>query len=238
MSRRTHKPKPNPDATTDAEPQQANPGPDPLCPIPRPDDIAAPLTIEEEDYYSLLVAIAESNADEKKPAAPKTRVEFSALPIRARGVRLLFDYFAGVAPSKCLKRSGLTWGDLSICRLASPEFDAIYRFCFRQTGERLTAKALSAIEEALDGRDIGSAAASSARFLLERLRRDEFGDPRYKYLQAQQAGSGGGGITYNINILNTAAPAIKPEIGQTSAPGARSLCGDCVELPTDEAKTT
>lgn len=207
------------------------------CPIERPADPGAELSTDEEDAFALLISIAESNQSEedaKRKPPPKSRVEFSRLAVRARGVRFLLDYFAGVPPSKSLRALGLSWGDLTICRLSSPDFDRVYHFCRYQMGERLQDKALQAIEEALDGRDIGSAAASSARFILERLARGDYADPRYRLLKGQQAAGGnGGGIAYHINIINTAAPV---KIGQTSAPCGRSLCGECVDIPAEAVK--
>lgn len=214
------------------------------CPIERPADPGAELSTDEEEAFALLLSIAESNQSEedaKRKPPPKSRVEFSRLAVRARGVRFLLDYFAGVPPSKSLRALGLSWGDLTICRLSSPDFDRVYHFCRYQMGERLQDKALQAIEEALDGRDIGSAAASSARFILERLARGDYADPRYKLLKGQQAAGGsGGGIAYQINIINTAAPVTAPaeavKIGQTSAPCGRSLCGECVDIPAEAVK--
>lgn len=238
MSRTSHKHTAQQADTT----QPDNPQPTPTaCTIPRPADPGADLTPDEEETFALLLSIAESNrteADEKRKPAPKSRVEFSRLAVRARGVRFLLDYFAGVPPSKSLRALGLSWGDLTICRLSSPDFDRVYQFCRYQMGERLQDKALQAIENALDGYDIGSAAASSARFILERLTRGDYADPRYKLLKGQQAGTGnGGGIAYQINIINTAQPLDPAKLGQTS-PGLRaSLCGDCVAIPADDVKT-
>ena len=254
MPRPRRKPQSPPDIDTDAapaKPRRAKPAPrqqqdHPSCPIPRPDDPDAPLTPDEEDAYALIGDIADIQAQAKaedgpdgskpRPKPPqKSRVEFSRLSVRARGIRYLLDYFAGVPPSKSLKALGLSWGDLTICRLSSPQFEKIYQFCRYQMGERLQDKALQAVERALDGADIGSAAAQSARFVLERLTRGDYEDPRYRLAQRQRAAicGTGGGIAYQINIINTAAPVDAAKLQSQT----RHLCGDCVDIHADESQT-
>ena len=233
----SRKPKAKPqtdDAEKDAEalPQQI---------AKAPEDLDAPLTLDEEEAYSLLCSIAESKDGEQAKPAQNSRVEFSRLAVRARGVRYLLRSFEGLPPSKAMRSAGISWGDLTICRLASPAFDRVYQFCRRAIGDRLTDKALDTIERALDGRPIDKTAGALSRFILERLRRDDYGDPRYHHMMAAQAAGGnGGGIAYQINIINTAAPVTAPaeavKIGQTSAPCGRSLCGDCVDIAADAVK--
>lgn len=233
----SRKPKAKPqtdDAEKDAEalPQQI---------AKAPEDLDAPLTLDEEDAYSLLCSIAESKEGEQAKPAQNSRVEFSRLAVRARGVRYLLRSFEGLSPSKAMRSAGISWGDLTICRLASPAFDRVYQFCRRAIGDRLTDKALDTIDRALDGRPIDKTAGALSRFILERLRRDDFGDPRYHHMMAAQAAGGsGGGIAYQINIIGTAAPVTAPaeavKIGQTSAPCGRSLCGECVDIPAAPVK--
>lgn len=152
--------------------------------------------------------------DRRRPQ--ETRVEFSQLVTRARAVRFLLSYFAGALPSVAMKQAGIGWGDLTICRLASPDFDAAFKFCKASTGERLALKALEATEKALDGGQVSKEAASLSKFLLERLAADTYGDPRYK--GGGIGHGGGGGNVYNINIMQAAA--------------APALCGGSVaELP-------
>ena len=166
------------------------------------------LTLEEEEAFSLLVDFANTQKakDDKTRQPQKTRVEFSQLVTRAGAVRFLLSYFSGSTPGRAMKECGITWGDLQICRLASPDFDAAFKFCQQATAERLTLKALDAAEKALDGNTITKEAASLSKFLLERLAADRFGDPRYK--GAGGAGAGGGGQVYNINIIQAAAAPV------------------------------
>ena len=181
------------------------------------------LTNDEEEAYSLLVEFANARRekDGEKREARKTRVEFSQLVTRAQAVRFLLSYFAGALPSVAMRDACISWGDLTICRLASPDFDAAFKFCKATTGERLALKALEATEKALDGREIGKEAASLSKFLLERLAADTYGDPRYK--GGGNGHGGGGGNVYNINIMQAAA--------------APALCGGSVAEIPQTAKT-
>ncbi len=203
MSRRRHKPQPQPaqqDAAPDATPK---PTPQPsTTPALDPDT----LTPDEEEAYSLLVDYANARREQEghKREQPKGRVEFSQLVARAQAVRFLLSYFAGALPSVAMKETGITWGDLTICRLASPDFDTAFKFCKATTGERLALKALEATEKALDGRDVGKEAASLSKFILERLAADSYGDPRYKQGGGRVAV---GGNVYQINLIQAAATA-------------------------------
>ena len=207
MSKTRHKTKPKP------QPQDAPPTDAPAQPTtpaattqPQPpEDPTAPLSLDEEEAYSLLVDFANTRKAEQgeKRQPQKTRVEFSQLVTRAQAVRFLLSYFAGALPSDAMKRARIGWGDLTICRLASPDFDAAFKFCKASTGERLALKALEATERALDGWDVSKEAASLSKFLLERLAADTYGDPRYKHGGGGQ--HSGGGNTYNINIIQAAA---------------------------------
>lgn len=158
----------------------------------------------------------------------ETRVEFSQLVTRARACRFLLAYFAGALPSKAMRETGIGWGDISICRLASQDFDAAFKFCKAMTGERLALKALEIAEKAVDGAEIGRESASLSKFILERLSAgDGFGDPRYK-IPGVMGGGGGGGLVYNINIIQAAgadAPLSPPPIAGRQSP---DLCGVCV----------
>ena len=210
---RHHKPKPQPKPDATAAPN-ARPLPPTIPPNAPPDA----LTNDEEEAFALLVEFANTRKaqDGEKREAQKTRVEFSQLVTRAQAVRFLLSYFAGQLPSVAMREAGISWGDLTICRLASPDFDAAFKFCKATTGERLALKALEATEKALDGREIGKEAASLSKFLLERLAADTYGDPRYK--GGGIGHGGGGGNVYNINIMQAAA--------------APALCGGSVaELP-------
>ena len=192
MSRRRHKPQPQPA-------QQPTPQPS-TTPAHDPDT----LTPDEEEAYSLLVdyANARREQDGHKREQPKGRVEFSQLVARAQAVRFLLSYFAGALPSVAMREAGITWGDLTICRLASPDFDTAFKFCKATTGERLALKALEATERALDGREVGKEAASLSKFILERLSADSYGDPRYKQGGGRVAV---GGNVYQINLIQAAA---------------------------------
>lgn len=167
------------------------------------------------------------NATAHDKRQQETRVEFSQLITRARACRFLLSYFAGALPSKAMRETGIGWGDISICRLASPDFDAAFKFCKTMTGERLALKALEIAEKAVDGAEVGRESASLSKFILERLSAgDGFGDPRYK-IPGVMGGGGGGGLVYNINIIQAAgadAPLSPPIAGRQSP----DLCGVCV----------
>jgi len=210
-----HKPQPKPDAT-------AAPNARPLPPTIPPNAPPDALTNDEEEAFALLVEFANARRekDGEKREAQKTRVEFSQLVTRAQAVRFLLSYFAGALPSEAMRRARIGWGDLTICRLASPDFDAAFKFCKASTGERLALKALEATERALDGWDVSKEAASLSKFLLERLAADSYGDPRYKHGGGGQ--HSGGGNTYNINIIQAAA--------------APAVCGGSVAGITQKAK--
>lgn len=205
MRKATHKPRHTPKPAT----APADTLPAPTTPDTDPDT----LTNDEEEAFSLLVEIAEARSRDstgaegaqKKPPQ-KTRVEFSQLVTRARAVRFLLSYFSGDLPSVAMKSAGIGWGDLQICRIASPEFDRAFKFCRDSTGDRLALKALEAAEKALNGQEVSNSAASLSKFLLERLQADRFGDPRYKGANGG-ANGGGSGNVYQINLIQTAAPA-------------------------------
>lgn len=207
MSHTRRKPTPGAHATdtaSTAAPATTTPPAATTQPQPTADP-AAPLSLDEEEAFSLLVDFANTRKAEQgeRRQPQKTRVEFAQLVTRAGAVRFLLLYFSGSTPGRAMKEAGITWGDLQICRLASPDFDAAFKFCQQATAERLTLKALDAAEKALDGGTITKAAASLSKFLLERLAADTYGDPRYKH-----GGGGshsGGGNTYNINIIQAAA---------------------------------
>lgn len=223
------------------------PAPDPgvACPIPRPADPDADLTQDEEEAYSLLVDIAAADEEASRDRRaerrqgrdpPKSRVEFSRLAVRARAIRHALDYFSGVPPSKSLRALGLSWGDVQICRFASRDYERVYQLVRYRAGERLADKAIETAERALDGAKVDGPAVQLSRWVLERLGDARYKDPRYTYMRGAQAGPGGGGVAYQINIINTAAPvagpAIQAQIGQTSAPRAARLCGACVDMDT------
>lgn len=243
---RTPRAKPNP--TTAGRQQDVAPAPDPgtVCPIPRPADPDADLTPDEEEAYALLVDIAAADEEASRDRRaerrqgrepPKSRVEFSRLAVRARAIRHALDYFAGIPPSKSLRMLGLSWGDVQICRFASPDYERVYQLVRYRAGERLADKAIETAERALDGAKVDGPAVQLSRWVLERLGDARYQDPRYTYMRGAQAGPVGGGVTYQINILQQAAPVARPaipaQIGQTSSPRAARMCGDCVDVVTD-----
>lgn len=206
-----------PKAKKQAEPRPAPEHPDELTP-------------GEEEDFALLVSLSnstEAKATQERQQA-KTRVEFSQLATRARLVRFILAYFSGTKAPQAMEDAGISWGDVQIGRLCSPEFRAAFEFCERSHDQLLAIKAQALAEDSLNGHDIGKGNASLVRFLLERLRASSFGDPRY--LQGPTNHGGGGGVTYQITINQAASP-------QTSPGSCASLCGECVTIPAEAVKT-
>ena len=206
-----------PKAKKQAEPRPAPEHPDELTP-------------GEEEDFALLVSLSnsiEAKATQERQQA-KTRVEFSQLATRARLVRFILAYFSGTKAPRAMEDAGISWGDVQIGRLCSPEFRAAFEFCERSHDQLLAIKAQARAEDALNGHDIGKGNASLVRFLLERLRASSFGDPRY--LQGPTNHGGGGGVVYQITINQAASP-------QTSPGSCASLCGECVTIPAEAVKT-
>lgn len=206
-----------PKAKKQAEPRPAPEYPDELTP-------------GEEEDFALLVSLSnstEAKATQERQQA-KTRVEFSQLATRARLVRFILAYFSGTKAPRAMEDAGISWGDVQIGRLCSPEFRAAFEFCERSHDQLLAIKAQARAEDALNGHDIGKGNVSLVRFLLERLRASSFGDPRY--LQGPTSHGGGGGVVYQITINQAASP-------QTSPGSCASLCGECVTIPAEAVKT-
>ena len=206
-----------PKAKKQAEPRPAPEHPDELTP-------------GEEEDFALLVSLSnstEAKATQERQQA-KTRVEFSQLATRARLVRFILAYFSGTKAPRAMEDAGISWGDVQIGRLCSPEFRAAFEFCERSHDQLLAIKAQARAEDALNGHDIGKGNASLVRFMLERLRASSFGDPRY--LQGPTNHGGGGGVVYQITINQAASP-------QTSPGSCASLCGECMTIPAEAVKT-
>lgn len=183
------------------------------------------LSAAEEEAYAMLVQfardkIAASDKASDRRQQQQTRVEFSRLVTRARACRFLLSYFSGAMPSKAMAETGISWGDIAICRLASPDFDAAFKFCKSVANDRLALKALEIAEKAVDGAEVGRESASLSKFILERLSAgDGFGDPRYK-IPGVMGGGGGGGLVYNINIIQAAGAGTGVGASQS-----QDLCG-------------
>lgn len=183
------------------------------------------LSTAEEEAYAMLVQfardkIAASDKANDRRQQQQTRVEFSRLVTRARACRFLLSYFSGAMPSKAMAETGISWGDIAICRLASPDFDAAFKFCKSVANDRLALKALEIAEKAVDGAEVGRESASLSKFILERLSAgDGFGDPRYK-IPGVMGGGGGGGLVYNINIIQAAGAGTGVGASQS-----QDLCG-------------
>lgn len=186
------------------------------------------LSAAEEEAYAMLVQFARDKIAASDKANDRrqqqTRVEFSRLVTRARACRFLLSYFSGAMPSKAMAETGISWGDIAICRLASPDFDAAFKFCKSVANDRLALKALEIAEKAVDGAEIGRESASLSKFILERLSAgDGFGDPRYK-IPGVMGGGGGGGLVYNINIIQAAGAGAGVGTG-VGASQSQDLCG-------------
>lgn len=123
---------------------------------------------------------------------------------------------------RAVKAAGVEWADIQHMRWSDPAFAAAFSFVERERQHLLAAKASDALESLIDGDE--TAAARNAKvvmFTLERLKRDQFSDPK-KHTGASDGGKGGG-TTYNINL----------QVVQT--PSAPNLCGKCEETSPSQA---
>lgn len=200
--------------------------PDRADTAPDLDDL--PPDMEEE--YALLVNLATSAPDKpqhqelehRTPVPRRCRVEFGRLATRARLIRLLLSFFSGGKVPQLMRDYDLSWADIQIGRLCdSAGYGRTWEYVERSRDELLALKAQARAEAVLDGAEAGKGEAQLIKFLLERLRAGRYGDPRY--LQGPTQYQGGGGVTYQITIHQAAA--------------APRVCGDCVTIPAEVAKT-
>lgn len=203
------------------------------------------LNLSEEDAYAHLVLVANDNAtdaDRKKlikagilspepdqkaignkqtPVAhAPTKAPPAQLPSVARGnaVRYLIAYANGQKPSRIMKDLGIEWGDIQRYRWSDPQFAVVQDFVERERHHLLALKASEAAEGLMDGTiDPKEVNAKIVTFILERLRRDSYSDP--KNAQGGGGQAKGGGVTYNITF--------------NGSPQA-NLCGLRVGNPTEQ----
>ena len=199
------------------------------------------ITAAEEDAYAHLVAVANdhaTDADRRKlvragllpdPANPNADADDSrrrkpspAVPsvvagMRDAAIRYLLARANGVRfqPALAAAGEGVEWIDIQRYRWANPQYAVVMDFVARSRADILAAKATDALESLIDGDGASDARnAKAVQFALERLRRDQYADPR----NADHGGKGGkggngGGVVYNITFQGAPQP---------------NLCGVCV----------
>ena len=209
------------------------------APAPDTDSGATELTPDQLADYDALVSVGIASAKDStrkrlmlanilpndgtvKPRAghnsPPRAVD---APLRAKAVKCLLMFASGASPSKSMRACGIDWADVQRVRWADVRFCVAWDAAVAMHGEYLAAKAQGALDDLLDSNNQSRASVRAVLFTLERLRRDSFGDPRTAS-GGDSGGGKGGGITYNINITQSAAPV-----------SGDNLCGRCVDNITD-----
>lgn len=192
----------------------------------------ADLELSEEDAYAHLVLVANDNAtdadrkklikagilspdpdqkaieDKQTPVAPApTKAPPAQLPSLARGnaIRYIIAYANGRKPSRIMRELGIDWGDIQRYRWSDPQFAVVQDFVERERHHLLALKASEAAEGLMDGTiDPKEVNAKIITFVLERLRRESFSDP--KNAQGGGGPAKGGGVTYNITFNGSQSP--------------------------------
>lgn len=198
------------------------------------------ITAAEEDAYAHLVAVANdhaTDADKRKliragllpdPSNPNTDADDSrrrkpspAVPsvvagVRDAAIRFLLARANGVKfqPALAAAGKGVEWIDIQRYRWANPQYAVVMDFVSRSRADILAAKATDALESLIDGDGTSEMRnAKAVQFALERLRRDQYADPRNADHGGGKGGGNGGGVVYNITFQGAPQP---------------NLCGVCV----------
>ena len=136
---------------------------------------------------------------------------------RERAIRYLIARADGSTADGAMAAAGVaSWLDLQRYRWQDPQYAVAQDYVERLRLEQIAARATDALKGLVDG-DTASEKRNvrAVTFALERLRRDEFADPR---LSVNQQGGRGGGVTYNITFNGGTMP---------------NLCGGRVANPLD-----
>ena len=137
---------------------------------------------------------------------------------REKAIRYLIARADGSTADGAMAAAGVaSWLDLQRYRWQDPQYAVAQDYVERLRLEQIAARATDALKGLVDG-DAASEKRNvrAVTFALERLRRDEFADPR---LSVNQQGGRGGGVTYNITFNNGMMPP--------------NLCGGRVANPLD-----
>lgn len=164
-----------------------------------------------------------NNAEAAPDSIPTDKVESRvAVGYLARGrekaIRYLIARADGSTADAAMAAAGVaSWLDLQRYRWQDPQYAVAQDYVERLRLEQIAARATDALKGLVDG-DAASEKRNvrAVTFALERLRRDEFADPR---LSVNQQGGRGGGVTYNITFNNGTMPP--------------NLCGGRVANPLD-----
>ena len=168
-------------------------------------------------------ARTDERANNEAAPIPTDKVESrAASPQVARAkqsaIRYLIARASGLACGKAMAAAGVaSWLDLQRYRWQDPQFEVAQDYVERMRLDLIAAASSDALRSLVNGDE--SARGRNVRavtFALERLRRDEFADPR---LSVNQQGGRGGGVTYNITFNNGTMPP--------------NLCGGRVANPLD-----
>lgn len=137
---------------------------------------------------------------------------------REKAIRYLIARADGSTADGAMAAAGVaSWLNLQRYRWQDPQYAVAQDYVERLRLEQIAARATDALKGLVDG-DAASEKRNvrAVTFALERLRRDEFADPR---LSVNQQGGRGGGVTYNITFNNGTMPP--------------NLCGGRVANPLD-----
>jgi len=150
-----------------------------------------------------------AKSPETPPAVPQSS------RVRTSAIRFIIARANGVSFKAALKQAGAEWFDLQRFRWTNPQFAVVQDFVEREKVNIIAAKASDALESLIDGdASAETRNAKAVMFALERLKRDQFSDP--KKSDSGQATGKGGGIVYNITFQGGPQP---------------NLCGVCVGNP-------
>lgn len=168
--------------------------------------------IEDKSIDAKQAATKRATSRERPPAVSPTS------HARVKAVKFLLARANGATFKQAAKELGIEWFDIQKFRWSNPEYSVVYDFVERERAAILAAKASDALESLIDGDASADARnAKAVMFALERLKREQFADP--KKHNATGNGDGGGGTVYNISFYG-------------AQPG--NLCGVCVGNPTPQ----
>ena len=173
--------------------------------------------LPDPDEHKQLTSKASSIDDNQTAvtSAHKQKSPPAVLPTshaRVRAIRYLIARANGETYRKAVKASGADWLDIQKYRWRCAEYAVVFDFVERQRNILIAAKASDALESLIDGdATCDSRNAKAVMFALERLKREQYADPKKG---DSRQGSGGGGVVYNITFQGVPAP---------------NLCGQCVD---------
>lgn len=134
--------------------------------------------------------------------------------MRVASIRFLLARANGGKFRQSLAESGVDWLDVQRIKWSDPVYCAASDYVERLRVEMLAQKAIDSAESLVDGDDSAEKMnAKMVMFALERVKREQFADPKND--PRRQSVQIGGGVTYNITF-------------QGGRPDG-NLCGVCVD---------